>query len=74
MGIFLEEFEVYALTGRVRYSAQARALRAMSVEHMVRPDGRPIVLRAHIEVEMGYPKRRGRLTKGKWTPDLAAAE
>jgi hypothetical protein len=35
--------EVEALTGYKRPAAQVRALRAMGIEHWVRPDGRPVV-------------------------------
>jgi hypothetical protein len=35
--------DLEALTGYRRPSAQIRALRAMGIEHWVRPDGRPVV-------------------------------
>ena len=39
----LDMVELEALTGYRRPSAQVRALRAMGIEHWVRPDGRPVV-------------------------------
>jgi hypothetical protein len=35
--------DLEALTGYKRASAQVRALRAMGIEHWIRPDGRPVV-------------------------------
>jgi hypothetical protein len=35
--------DLEALTGFKRPSAQVRALRAMGIEHWIRPDGRPVV-------------------------------
>ncbi len=53
MGLFLTPEELEQLTGRVRKGAQIEALRAMGIMHTIRPDGRPLVLRAHIEAMMG---------------------
>ena len=55
--MFLSHEEVGELTGRVRYTAQRRALRAMGIEHWVRPDGRPMVARASID-RPAEPRRR----------------
>lgn len=51
--MFLTGDEVRALTKRVQYSAQVRVLRAMGIEHRMRPDGSLAVLRAHIEQIFG---------------------
>lgn len=47
--MFLSKEELFDLTHRVRYSAQAQALRALGIEHRIRPDGSIAVLRSHIE-------------------------
>jgi hypothetical protein len=39
----LSPSDLEALTGFKRPSAQVRALRAMGIEHWIRPDGRPVV-------------------------------
>jgi hypothetical protein len=54
--MFLDEIELAELTGRRRADAQARALRAMGIEHRVRPDGSVAVLRAHVEKLFGMSK------------------
>jgi hypothetical protein len=41
--MLLSAADLEALTGYRRPSAQVRALRAMGIEHWVRPDGRPVV-------------------------------
>jgi len=41
--MLLSEKEIRALTGRVRPTAQRRALERMGIAHHVRPDGRPVV-------------------------------
>jgi hypothetical protein len=51
--MFLTREEIHALTTRVQYSAQIKALRAMGIEHRVRPDGSLAVLRSHIEQLFG---------------------
>ena len=51
MGItdtFLSEKEVVDLTERRTKPAQVRALKAMGIEHRVRPDNSIAILRAHI--------------------------
>jgi hypothetical protein len=51
--MFLSEDELTSLTGMKRREARVRALRTMGVEHRIRPDGRVIVLRSHIESLLG---------------------
>ena len=51
--MFLTAVELRTLTGKERKDAQVRALHAMSIEHRVRPGGHPVVLRAHVETELG---------------------
>lgn len=45
---FLDATEIRELTNKFRRSAQIAALRAMCVEHKLRPDGSVAVLRDHI--------------------------
>lgn len=47
--MFLNAEELEELTNLKRPKSQIRALRSMGIEHMVRIDGRPLVLRAFIE-------------------------
>lgn len=55
--MFLARDELKALTHRTRSDAQVRALRAMGIEHRVRPDGTVAVLRSHVEeVLSGKPR------------------
>ena len=45
--------ELCIVTGRRRHSAQARALADMHISFRLRPDGLPLVSRAHFEQAMG---------------------
>lgn len=49
--------ELRAITGRSRYRAQARALARMGISYRMRPDGLPLVSRAHFEEIMGTESR-----------------
>lgn len=49
MTTFLEQEEVEQLTNKVKRHSQVKALRAMGIEHKVRPDGTVATLRTHIE-------------------------
>jgi len=51
--LILSHEELCMLTGRRRYSAQSRALAQMGISHRLRPDGFPVVSRAHFEEIMG---------------------
>jgi hypothetical protein len=51
--MFLTDEELYELTGAKRRGTRVRILRAMGIEHRVRPDGRVIVLRKHVEILLG---------------------
>ncbi len=50
--IFLTPDEIAALTGKVRSQAQQIVLRTMGVQFMVRPDGKIIVSRSHVEKQL----------------------
>lgn len=45
---FLSFKEIQALTQRKVRTAQVRVLKAMGIEHRVRPDGSVAILRSHI--------------------------
>lgn len=47
--MFLTPEQLIELTGKLRRQAQVRALTKMGIEHAVRPDGKVIVLRSHVE-------------------------
>jgi len=51
--MFLTREEIRGLTTRIQYSAQVKILRAMGIEHRVRPDGSVAVLRLHVEQLLG---------------------
>ena len=45
--------ELEEITGRQRFTAQAKALARIGISYKLRPDGFPIVSRAHFEQVMG---------------------
>ncbi len=51
--MFLTPPEIVELTARRRRRAQVEVLRHLGIEHRVRPDGTPVVLRAHVEAALG---------------------
>lgn len=51
--MFLTEDEVKEMTGRVQHQAQAKMLNTLGITHKVRSDGSMLVLRAHVEKELG---------------------
>ena len=51
--IHLKTEELREITGKVKPSAQVRVLRALGLTVKIRPDGRPLVSRAHFEAVMG---------------------
>ncbi len=67
--MFLSEDEVRALTKRKQRRAQVRALRAMGIDHKTRPDGSPVVLRSHVESELGHDVK-GKPAAKEWSIDL----
>lgn len=70
MTTFLTPEDIATLTGRQRGDAQVRALKFMGVEHRVRPDGKVIVLRAHIESVFGIAPTPNKKVK-EYTLDLS---
>jgi hypothetical protein len=51
--VFLTAIELAELTHKRRRDAQVRALRHMGIEHKIRPDGTPLVLKSHIDKSLG---------------------
>ncbi len=51
--MFLTTDQLVELTGKRQRAAQVRVLRAMGVDHLVRPDGSPAVLEAVLRKRMG---------------------
>jgi len=51
--LVLSHVELQAITGRNRYRAQARILARLGITYRLRPDGFPLVSRAHFEAIMG---------------------
>ncbi|KFX64217.1 hypothetical protein KBK24_0121460 [Burkholderia sp. K24] len=69
--MFLSNDELVELTGRRHRSCQAEVLRSLAVDHKIRPDGRVIVLRRHVEQQFGITAERGRVATTE--PDWSAA-
>jgi hypothetical protein len=67
--MLLTEEEIRELTNRKQRSAQAMVLNALGITHKVRPDGSLVVLRAHVEHELGYrtpPAKQEKEFKPDW--------
>lgn len=58
--------EIAQLTARVRKSSQCDILTKLGIPYKIRPDGSPVVLRAAMEVSLGYAPK----TKGSSSPKL----
>lgn len=56
--LILSYEEICAITGKVRYRAQARALAKLGISSRLRPDGFPVVSRAHFEQTLGASSSR----------------
>lgn len=53
MSTILSQTEIKEITGRCRYTAQAKQLARMGIEHRLNAAGEPIVSRRHFEQVMG---------------------
>lgn len=51
--MFLTPDELIEMTGRKQMRAQAIALTHLGIIHKIRADGKPLVLRAHVEQLLG---------------------
>lgn len=69
--MFLTKEDLVHLTGRHQRSSQAQVLRAMGIEHRVRPDGHVVVLRSHVEFLFGAEANHR--STGEPIPDWGAA-
>lgn len=56
--MFLTANELVALTHRLRFTAQSKYLSNVGISHKIRPDGSVCVLRAHVELEMGFSTQK----------------
>lgn len=68
--MFLTPEQIHSLTNRTQHNAQVRVLRALGVEHKVRPDGSIAVLTAHVEQQFGYKLPSAKLQE--FEPDWSA--
>ena len=64
----LTDPEIENLTRRTWKKSQIKVLRALGIEHRVRPDGSIIVLRAHVEYLLGgkTPAKVDRSEEPNW--------
>lgn len=70
--MFLDADEVREMTDRKTHSAQRKMLNALGITHKVRADGSVLVLRSHVERELGgAPALAAR--KKEFTPNWSAA-
>lgn len=51
--MFLDHKELIELTGKRYRDAQLKQLRSMGIQHKIRGDGRPVVLKSHVEKILG---------------------
>lgn len=61
--MFLDEDEVKQLTKRIQHQAQAKMLRSLGLTFKIRSDGSLLVLRAHVEKELGGASDGKRIKK-----------
>lgn len=71
--MFLDADEIRDLTGRVKNSAQAKALRSLGFTFKVRSDGSLLVLRSHVEQQLGGGQHVTRLRTKEFVPNWEAA-
>lgn len=73
-GTFLTSGEMIELTGRKRWTAQIATLRAKGIEHIIRTDGKPLVLRAYLYERMGaHPRTLNASPEPDWSAVDGAA-
>lgn len=66
--LFLDLAEIKALTGHRRRDAQVRELRALGIDHKIRRDGSVVVLRDHVNKELGgNTEKRVVVEQPNWT-------
>lgn len=72
MSMFLTGEELTDLTGKKRKRAQSIALRQMGIDHIVRPDGVPIVVRSYFETVLDGKSKRSLESKQEIEPNWDA--
>lgn len=70
--MFLDEEEVREMTDRKTRSAQRKMLNALGITYKVRADGSILVLRAHVERELGGASTEA-VRKKEFVPNWSAA-
>lgn len=71
--MFLTPDELVEMTGRKQMRAQAIALTYLGIIHKIRADGKPLVLRAHVEEVLGAGVAPKAKEVPKHVPNWAAA-
>lgn len=69
--MFLTNEELQSLTARVQQKAQIKALAKMGVPFIVRPDGKPMVLRSYLEKKFGEGQEPTQTGRKKTAPNLS---
>lgn len=66
---FLSQDEVFGITKRRRWTAQLRVLRELGFTARPDGDGRPLVLRSHVEAKFGihHEHRARKFSEPDWT-------
>lgn len=70
--MFLSEDEIRQMTNRIKRSAQAKMLRSLGIVFKIRADGTLLVLRSHVEKEMGDAPT-GKKKAAEFQPNWSAA-
>jgi hypothetical protein len=66
--LILVSEELEEITGKRRFSAQAKALAMIGISYKLRPDGFPLVSRTHFEQIMGgASKNRDAVIEPDWS-------
>lgn len=71
--MFLTPDELIEMTGRKQMRAQAIALTHLDIIHKIRADGKPLVLRAHVEQLLGAGVAPRAKAEPDFEPNWAAA-
>jgi hypothetical protein len=71
--MFLTEDEIRAASGRAQRHAQQKALTAMGIIFKLRADGSLLVLRSHIEAQLGGAPPAADRKKKEFIPNWGAA-
>lgn len=71
--MFLTPEEIREATDRVQHQAQAKALRSLGIIFKIRADGSLLVLRAHIEAQLGGSPTAGASKVKEFIPNWGAA-